>query len=227
MTEPLPAERLQHKRAPRPLHFPSEATVPETKRHLELRTLLFLFLEHNFADRATLGCNQFVYYRATDPRRCVAPDGFVRLGGPDVSFDSWKTWERGAPELCVEIASESDVRTWDDELEAYAELGAVELVRFDPDAEPGRRLQAWDRLEGDLVERVVSGDRTPCRVLGGSWIVAPWESHPAALRLQGSGGALLLTREEAEARGREAEAKAREAAERRVAELEAELARRR
>lgn len=28
-------------RAPRPLHFPVEATVPESKRHLELRTLLY------------------------------------------------------------------------------------------------------------------------------------------------------------------------------------------
>ena len=41
-----------------------------------------------------------------------APDEFVRLGGPDEPFDTSKTWERGVPELCVEIASDSDAREW-------------------------------------------------------------------------------------------------------------------
>ncbi|HEY4122184.1 MAG TPA: Uma2 family endonuclease, partial [Byssovorax sp.] len=185
--------------------------------------LLFQVLEHNFARRAKLGCDQFVYYRATDPRKCLAPDGFVRLGGPDESFDSWKTWERGAPELCVEIVSESDARTWDDKLAAYAELGVSELVRFDADAPAGSRIRIWDRLEGDLVEREVELDRSPCRVLGGAWVVTGFEVYPAALRLEGEDGALLPTSTEAEALARDAD---RAAAERRIAELEAELRRR-
>ena len=119
----------------------------------------------------------------------------------------------------AEILSESDARTWEDELLAYAELGTVELVRFDPDAPAGERLQVWDRVEGDLVEREVGGDRTPCRVLGGAWAVLPGEELPLVLRLVADDGALLLT-------PAEAEAKAREAADRRIAELEAELARR-
>ena len=43
-----------------PLHFPSEATVPETQRHLELRTALYQLLWFQLADRATVGSDQFV-----------------------------------------------------------------------------------------------------------------------------------------------------------------------
>jgi hypothetical protein len=46
------------------------------------------------------------------------------------------------------------------------------VVRFDCDASEGARLRVWDRVEGDLVERVVEGDRTPCTVLGGVGEVA-------------------------------------------------------
>jgi hypothetical protein len=218
-----------------PLHFPSEATVPETKRHLELRTLLYAVLKEGYASGAHIGSEQFVYFVASDPKRCLAPDAFVRLGGPDAPFDTWKTWERGAPELCVEIASSSDGREWNSKLEAYHALGVSELVFFDPDAQPGSRLRVWDRVDGDLVERVVDGDQTPCRALSGTggaptWVVRPEGPYPFALRLATSSGQLLPTRAEAEARAREDEARARqaerEAAERRIAELEAELARR-
>jgi Uma2 family endonuclease len=229
---------IRHRRAPSPLHFPVEATVPESKRHLKLRTLLFQILERELADRANIGCHQFVYWNAADPKVCLAPDAFVRLGSPDTAFDSWKTWERGAPELCVEIASEFDrsERSWEQKLARYRELGVAELVRFDPDAPAAEQLRVWDRIEGDLVEREVDqAGSTPCATLGFHWIVVPAEGFPAALRLARDprGDDQLLTLAEAETRAkereaslREAEAKAREAAERRVAELEAELRRR-
>ncbi|WP_437931791.1 hypothetical protein WMF37_21890 [Sorangium sp. So ce291] len=41
----------------------------------------------------------------------------------------------------------------------------LELVAFDPEAAPGERLRVWDRIDGDLVERVVEGERSPCTVL--------------------------------------------------------------
>lgn len=193
--------------------------MPETKRHLELRTLLYTILKHSFGSVAHIGSEQFVYYRAADPRRCVAPDAFVRRGGPDSPFDTWKTWERGAPELCVEIASTSDERGWDDKLSAYHDMGVLELVLFDADAEPGSRLRVWDRVEEDLVERVVEADRSRSTVLQCTWVVRAIEAYPAALRLEDDHGEPLPTPTEAEAR-------ARDAAERRVAELEAELRRR-
>ncbi|WP_437681081.1 Uma2 family endonuclease [Sorangium sp. So ce131] len=218
-----PAALRRHRRAPSPLHFPDHATVPETKRHLELRTLLYLVLK-TFADRHTIGSDQFVYWLASNPRRCLAPDAFVRLGTPDTTFRSWKTWERGAPELAVEIVSESDddATDWDEKLDRYHELGVLELVRFDPAAPEGHRLRVWDRLQGDLVEREVEADHAACDVLGLHWVVVPLEEMPAALRLarDPQGRDLVLTSEEA------AEARAK-AAERRIAELEAELRRQR
>jgi hypothetical protein len=95
-------------REPRRLHFPVEETVPESKEHLELRTALYLILKMAFAERAAIGSDQFVYWDPTDPSACLAPDAFVRLGAPDELFDSWKVWERGAPEVAVEIVSASD-----------------------------------------------------------------------------------------------------------------------
>ena len=52
--------------APGPLHFPEEAEVPEHKRHLELRTLLYLVLG-TLAREHTVGSDQFVYWDLTNP----------------------------------------------------------------------------------------------------------------------------------------------------------------
>jgi len=68
--------------------------VPENKRHLLLRTALLLLLQRELAGCvAAIGCEQFVYWNARDPRRCLAPDVFVKLGVEDSIFDSWKCWE--------------------------------------------------------------------------------------------------------------------------------------
>ncbi|HVY49756.1 MAG TPA: Uma2 family endonuclease, partial [Minicystis sp.] len=211
MSHDGPTVDVRYARAPRAVHFPTEAVVPESKRHLKLRTLLFQLLTNAFAPRACIGSDQFVYWNAANPRRCVAPDAFVRFGTPDVDFDVWKTWERGAPELAVEITSPSDRpdETWEEKLARYAELGVGELVRFDPDR---GELRIWDRVEGDLVERVLDGRPAPSVVTGAYWVVTEFEGGPA-LRLaeDAEGARLLLTREEAEARARAAEASAREA----------------
>ncbi len=186
--------------------------MPESKRHLKLRTFLYAILSRELAERASIGSEQFVYWNASDPRRCVAPDAFVKLGVPDTDFKTWMTWERGSPELAVEIVSDADAsdEAWSAKLERYHESGVRELVRFDSDAAAGERLRIWDRLEGDLVERYVAGDTSPCVVLGLYWVVAPVEGIEAGLRLarQADGGELLRSATE------------------RLAELEAELARR-
>jgi hypothetical protein len=221
----LPAEKPglpdgAPRRQPAALHFPVAAEVPETKRHLELRTLLYLVLR-TMADEHAIGCDQFVYWDPTDPSRCLAPDAFVRLGVPDSIFTSWKTWERGVPDIAVEIASDSDASelAWDVKLRRYQELGVRELVRFDADEAPERQVRIWDRVDGALVERQ---DRDhSCRGLKLYWVVVPLDRIPAALRLarDAEGCDLVLTPEEREAR-------ARKAAEQRVAELEAALRRR-
>ena len=186
--------------------------MPETKLHLEQRTALYLILKRELASRARLGSDQFVYWNAKDPRRCLAPDAFVKLGGSDEVFRSWKTWERGTPELAIEILSDKD--EWDDKLDRYHELGVRELVSYDVD---GQRIRVWDRIEDDLVERVIEGAATPCATLGAFWVVAPIDGTPG-LRLARDVGGRELWLTEAEA-----EHEARVAAEKRVETLEKQL----
>jgi hypothetical protein len=153
-------------------------------------------------------------------------DRAVRLGHRYEGVGAWKTWEYGAPELAIEIVcpSEGERLTWDEKLARYHELGVRELVRFDAE-DPGAPLRACDRIEGDLVERVPSPEKTACATLGLSWIVAPIDGI-TGVRLA-RGPRLLETREEAAQRARrEAEARA-DAAEAKVRELEEMLLRKR
>jgi Uma2 family endonuclease len=215
-------------RAPVPLDFPEEALMPESKTHLTLRTFLYQLLQFALGPLESVGSEQFVYFNAANPKKCLAPDVFVKRGVPDAQFGTWKTWERGGPpELAVEIVSptEDAGRDWDEKLAAYFECGVSELVRFDPAAPEGARLRAWDRIEDDLVERIVANDTTPCATLSLGWVVAPVGAEPVGLRLVGEDGRLVPSAHEAEVHAREAEARAREAAEARVLELEEELRR--
>ena len=231
---------LRHVRAPEPIVFPEEEEVPEGLLHLITRTFLYRLLSHLLGPGHSVGSDQFVYWIATEPRRKLAPDVFVRLGVPQTEFGSWKTWEQGGvPDLAVEIVSpnEGDGVMWEEKLARYHELGVAELVRFEPEAEEGRRVRVWDRVRQDLVERVIEGDRTPCLLLGLGWAV---RAIPASsgnlvpvLRLIDEAGNLAHTPEEEQARARvaadaraDAEAKARAAAEERVRQLEEELRRR-
>lgn len=167
-----------------PLHFPEFGEVPESKRHLKVRTLLFEVLELAFADRAAIGSDQFVYWDATDPRVCLAPDGFLKLGQPNDLFGSWKTWQRGVPELAIEIVSDFDDpdREWTHKLARYHELGVTELVRFDPRIDPAR-LQIWDRWGDTLVERQPSQHGAQSRVLPGFWLAVNDAKLGPTLRL--------------------------------------------
>jgi Uma2 family endonuclease len=163
--------------------------VPETKLHFKLRTALYALLDLALREKACLGSDQFVYWNANDPRCCLAPDVFVYLGTADTNFDSWKTWERGTPELAVEILSANE--NWEEKLERYQELKVQELVQFAPLAPNGSRLRVWHRVQDALVERDVAFERTPCITLALEWVVAPLDGQPG-LRLQ-RGEVLLPT----------------------------------
>jgi Uma2 family endonuclease len=241
-----PHPELRYVRAPEPLVFPQQASVPEGKAHLEVRTFLYKLLQFALGPEHSVGSEQFVYWIATSTDRCLAPDVFVKLGVPDAHFGTWQTWDRGgAPDLAVEIVSPTEREkpsTWDEKFAKYRELGVKELVRFDPEEPEGRRLRVWDRVEGDLVERVIADDRTPCLTLGLAWAVRLIPAKPDAvlgLRLVDDDGRQLETetertdaraKAEAEARAQaearaDAEAETRAAAEARIRELEEQLRR--
>lgn len=199
---PVRIGRQRYVREPTPIHFPSEESleeaVSETKRHLEARTTLYLLMKDALAGHA-IGSDQFVYWDARDPQRCLSPDVFVKRGTSDALFDTWKVWERGAPDLAVEIVSTSDRRDldWGEKMERYQASGIGELVRFDPldEAQP---IRVWDRIEGDLVERSPeSSELRECATLGMWWVVARSPFGPQ-LRLarDREGKALLPTPDE-------------------------------
>ncbi len=180
--EPYLRGRQLYVRAPRPIEFPSEESpeehVSETKRHLEVRTTLYLLLKEALSGMA-IGSDQFVYSDAGDPQKCLSPDIFVKRDAAVEVFDTWKVWERGAPDLAVEIVSASDRRDsdWADKLARYQASGIAEVVRFDADGK--QKIQIWDRVDDELVERA---EQSPalheCVTLGLWWVAIPSQYGP-------------------------------------------------
>lgn len=216
VSEPVgPLSRpYRYVREPRPLHFPSEEQVPESPVHMRIRTALFLVLDGRLHGKAFVGSDHFVYWDAGDPRACVAPDIFVRLGGPFTLPRNFRTWEHGAPQLALEILSTSDARDRDQagKLERYRRCGVSEVVFFDSDGAEPRVLRIWDWVEGDLVERdLADPEATRCTTLGAYWTVQPDPELGRTLKL---------------CEDPEGQRPWRTAAEDRIVELEAELARR-
>ena len=220
-----------------PVVFPEAADVPETQLHLELRTILYLLLSDHLGPASTVGSDQFVYFDADNPKQCLAPDVYVRLAPRGAPIRSWKTWERGAPEIAIEIISDDDraPEVWNAKLQRYRQLGVAELVRFDPEGAGDAKLRVWNRVDGALIEREVHGCCAPSLIQDLDWIVAPADGFELALRIVSGEESrqLVLTRSEArqaeaearqaEAEARQAEAEARKAAEARVRDLEAQL----
>ncbi len=212
--------RRRYVRPPQPIHFPASEEMPETNRHLELRTALYLILKRELAARATIGSDQFVDHDPTTAKKKLAPDAFVKLDVPHSVFRVWKTWQRGAPDVAVEVVSDSDEgdEDWNIKLERYRAAGIGEVVRFDPD-DAEQPIRVWDHVDGDLVERARPEDGVfECVSLGLFWVAVPHPAFVHMLRLSRdhAGRDLLPTPEEAEqaeARAREAEARARVLAE--------------
>ena len=230
------ASSLRHVRPVQPLRFPEQEPederMPEGRRHRYLCNALNEMLQAVCVPEHTVGADQFVYFDASNPRRCLAPDGFVTLGVTDHDFDSYKVWEEGTPDVAFEVLSPSDSPerwTFEEKLLRYHALGVRELVTFHVEAESGARLRVWDRIEEDLVERVVSGDTTPCLTLGLTLLVAQVNDYPVALRLARDVAAKNLVPTLAEARrasdaARRASDEARHVAEETRAQAEARIA---
>jgi len=223
VTDSFLAPRSRPKRSyirpPTPIQFPESAEMPETGQHLELRTALYLLVRDFVGPRGAVGSEQFVYWDPSDPRQCLAPDLIVRIGAAPGPFPTWKTWERGAPHLAVEVVSPSDASEaeWRKKFGYYRKSGIDEIARFEPD-NSARPLRLWDRIDGDLAERSLEGEHALlCDTLGAYWYVQSDAALGRVLRLSqdAPGEKLVLSASERE----------RAAAER-IAELEAELRRR-
>jgi hypothetical protein len=211
-----PPRTTQHRylRAPAPVYFPASEEVPETNENLERRLALYQSLKLELAASATIGSDQFVYWDPQTAKKRLAPDVFVRLDARHKPFRVWKVWERGAPNLGVEIISTADEgeSDWDEKLARYRAAGVGEVVRFDAEDEE-RPLRVWDTITGDLVERSQDDpDLRRCESLDLWWVVVKHEAIGPMLRLarDPEGRELLPTPDEQAAKAREGEAKARE-----------------
>jgi hypothetical protein len=118
--------------------------------------------------------------------------------------------------------SDSDAHeiAWREKLERYQELGVRELVRFDPEAPPGKEIEVWRREPDRLCPAERGVDRARSVTLDAWLLAVPDARFGVMLRLADdqAGERLWLTRAESEA-------EALEAAVRRIAKLEAELRR--
>jgi Uma2 family endonuclease len=208
--------------------------MPEGGEHQLRCLLLWQSVKRAFGKSVLIASDQFLYWDPTDPKKRLAPDLAVRMGTPAAILKTWKTWELGAPHVGVEIVSDSDRADgiFAQKLERYRQAGIAEVVRFDAE-DRERPIRLWDLLDGDLVERRLSTPEARiCDALGLYWCAARGPEVGLTLRLARDpmGVVILPSTDEtldAALSAKDAALSAKDAALARVAELEAELARRR
>jgi Uma2 family endonuclease len=181
---PLASERAKYVEPATTLYFPASADVPETQLHLDLRTLLYQLLSSYLGEDFTVGSAQFVYVDASNPKRCIAPDVYVKRAPRGEPIKTWKVWERGAPDLAIEVVSDTDSKPgkWADKFAFYQACGVQELVSIDLLTEVPK-LRVWDRVNEVLTERVLEGAWAESLVLGVHWVVAADDHHRRCLRI--------------------------------------------
>ncbi len=177
--------------------------------------------------------NTFLYYEEGNRRAVVAPDCHVTFGltrDAILPHNSYFTWHLGrVPDFVMEIGSESTARAdLGRERDLYASLGIGEYWRYDPTADS---RHYGEPLVGELLE---NGEYVPMEVAPGSDGMLRCHSPALGLDLCWDAGKLRFYdpvrdvwvpdyHELLEAR--EAAETALQAAEARMAEMEAELRR--
>ena len=209
------------------VHYPCSDDQPVAESEFQLVPMLYALnvLRMHFRGREDVyvGGDMFVYYEEGNPGAVVAPDVFVVIGAPkraEHPRDTYKLWEEPkGPDFVLEILSSS---TWEADLgpkrALYASLGVVEYWLFDPTRERllspplrGMRLAGQEYRELPVLQLAASAPTLRSEVLG-----LDLRLDRGALRFRDAATEEdLLSYEEAVA--------AREAAEARIAELEALL----
>ena len=193
--------------------------------------------ERGWSD-VNISSDQFFAWMPEEPLVRVSPDVYVQtIAPPTPAPGMWETWrpEHPPPAFAVEVVSAhpsrpSDWRKdYDHNPAKYAQLGARELVIFDPDALTGRAreaqrvpLQAYRREPDGSFVRYHHGPGPLRSDVLDIWIVAQRLGDAGRMRLarDAEGRTLVPTLAEA----RDEERRARAAADAMVAKLEAELA---
>lgn len=197
-----------------------------------LRPMLARFLAERHIV-AHVGADQFLYFVKGDPTQRIAPDIYVLPGIAQSRIaPSWKLWEVGvAPSFCLEIVSVDVAKDYEDSPATHGELGASELVVFDPMATGQRGRWRWQvyrrTTAGFRLSERTNADRVRSRALHCFLrVVGRGDEQRVRVATGPHGDALMPTLEEERERERgekERERAEKEALERRVAELERKL----
>jgi Uma2 family endonuclease len=217
-----------------------EQTVPESAWHdacLELvKALLVAWLKRT-ARAAEVYRDIAVRVRSDRPNVGFDPDiCLVDPAPPEgTELESLKLWraDHAAPALVVEVVSPHHPHKDYSEIpEKCAAAGVGELVVFDPRLAGPRSgggphlLQLWRLLPGEGFVRVHAASTAAFSQVIGAWWVPIEGGSRLGVSEDPDGQKPWLTLEQSERVAKEAERAAKEDALRRVAELEAELARR-
>ena len=215
--------------------YPCSDGQPMGESDLHIACMLYVLsaLRRHFEKCARedvyVSANSFLYYERGNRRAVVAPDVFVVRGVPGHLRDSYLLWkEPKGPDFVLEITSASTRR--EDEgrkREVYAALGVEEYFLYDPRAEYLASPLQGHRLHGGEYRPLPAVPVLPGRVSRVRSDVLGLElcdrREERRLRLHDPAtGQDLPTYQETE-RMREEESAARQAAEARIAKLEARL----
>ena len=190
-----------------------ETAVHAALVHYLMEVLTWLFRGQLCAIHENLN----FYQTLEEDEQPLAPDIAVIKGVAYEYIRSWKVWQTGiVPHVVFEIASQE---TWKRDLEEkpllYAQMGVQEYFAYDPNEPPLRKktpckLYGWqlNKARGVMREMPIGPDGSLWSSQLDSFLVP----DGVYLRLYNSYGKLRLTRAEAEAEGRWAEAQRAEAA---------------
>jgi Uma2 family endonuclease len=226
------AKELEHEEAYYyDLHPTEEDLMGESSLHADLVSYLMAVLHWQFHDQVCAIYENLNFYQTTDRMEYpMAPDIAVIKGVERRQVISWKIGPgRPAPQVVFEFASKE---TWDNDLDkkphSYGLMGVKEYFAYDPNLPPlsrnsSQRLWGWQLVKGNHKMRPLS--LRPDGSLWSQYLESSLVPDGQYLRLYDSNGHLRLTRAEAEAEARQAEARRAEmeAEARRAAEKRAEM----
>jgi Uma2 family endonuclease len=215
----------------------SEEQVPESRPHDLAADTLRLLLLAWVARRGLhlqVGRNLAVRWDEANPKIGVDPDVYVIEPTPEgEELYSLRTWVDGhhPPLLAVEVVSTSHpTKDYVSAPEKYAASGTQELWVFDPHLAGPKahggpfRLQIW-RREEEAFSRIYAGPGPAYTPAVDAWLFAVAEGQTLRIARDQAGNDWWMTGEEAERAAKEEAQRRTEEALRRVAELEAMLAR--
>ena len=168
---------------------------------LLLAALAELARERGWA-RSLVAGDQFFAWVEAHPLVRISPDVYVLDDPPPRPYPaSWQTWRgHSPPRFAVEVVSEEWKKDYEDGPRKYAQLGARELVIFDPEAVhhprgPRVALQVYRRGADDSWTRVAAGAGPVHSVEIDAWLVVVPGPHLRIAR-DPAGADLVQTPEE-------------------------------